>query len=423
MDNGMGLVALLGVAVLLSAYFSAAETALLSVQKVRLRQLAALGDARHQAMVRLAEHPERFLPTVLVGNNLVNAAAAALSTLVAVRFFPTEGHQGLGVVLATLAVTILLVVVGENFPKTLGSRYAERVALASAGPIIWMERLLFPLIMPLQWVNRWLNTKLGTKLTLVTQAEIKVLVTLGQESGGLQQTQSDVLLGALRVNEMRITQVMTPRTDIVFIMEGMTLERFLEFNGRQHFSRFPVFGNGGETLVGVLETRDVLRAMSTLRSTEPVTHLVHPAHYLPETLTIPEALAQMRVMGANLCLTVDEFGTVTGLATLHQFLGYIVGIMDQPSEANVVEKAPGNLVMKGRTTVSSANENLGLGIPPGDYRTVAGYLMERLGRVPAMGDAIVHKGRTYTVKETLGAKVEEIAVTRVLGSGEFESRG
>lgn len=415
MSVGAFPITMLVVAVLLSAFFSAAETALLSVQKVRLRQLAATGSRRVIVMIRLAEHPERFLPTVLVGNNLVNSAAAALSTLIAVRIFPGQGDQGLGIVLSTLAIAVLLVVAGENFPKTLGSRYAEKVAIACATPLVWLERLLFPLIMPLQWVNRWVSVKLGGGKATVTPEEIRMLVTLGQESGGLQQTETDMLLGALRINQMRVTEIMTPRADIVWIEQGMTLEHFLEFNGRQHFSRFPVFADSVDNVVGVLETRDVLRTMGhgDLKPQDPVTHLLHPAHYLPESLTVPEALSQLRVLRTNLCLTVDEFGAVTGLATLHQFLGYIVGIIDQPLEGNVVAKTSDHLTIKGRTTVTEANDSLGLGIPAGDYRTVAGFVMERLGHVPSPGDFVIHRAHKYTVKETRGPRVDEIIVTSV----------
>ncbi len=406
------LLVLLAVLVLVSAVFSACEASFLSLQKVRLRHIVRSGSRSSAVLVQMAEHPERFLPTILVGNNLVNTGAAAIATLVTVQLL---GDEGIGVLIATVVTATVLIVVGENIPKTLGSRLAEPLALKFAVPLLWTERLLFPAVYPLQCFNRWLSGRMPPGRTLVTHEEIKVLISLGKETGGLEETASELLLRTLHIHEMRLQDIMVPRADIVAIEEGLTLEQFLEFNSRQYFSRFPVTNGGIDRVAGTLETQDVLRAMAqgALQRGDPVGRIVRPNLFLLETLTLPEALAQMRDTDAQLALVVDEFGVTSGLVTFNQLIRQVVGQIEQGKKDNVVAVTECAVTVRGRMPVLEANERLALTLPSGRYRTVAGFMLDRLGHVAKEGDSVVHSQHRLTVLRARGPRIDEVTIAKL----------
>ncbi len=398
----------------LSAFFSGSEAALLSVKPFKVRQMLEKRVAGARRMAELVERPTRFLPTVLVGNNLVNTAAATLGTLIAVQFFT---DAGIGATVATVGIAALLIIFCESIPKAIAARYSERVALLVSPPVTWIEKVMFPLVAPVQALNRWVISRLG-KMTdegLVTQEELKLLVSLGRESGAVDETEAGMILRMLRITERQVQGVMTPRTEIVWVRWGMLLSEFLEFNARQYFSRFPVFGRDLDDVIGVLAARDVLQAMGRgeLEPSESVTELVQPAYFVPETKPILEAITEMRQSGAHMAIAVDEYGGVAGLVTFRELMEEIVGGV---KEAGIEE--PYRAVnertyeVKGNTRVDDLNDATGLGLPEGDYDTIAGLIFKLLGRIPRQGETLECGNILFEVAQMQGPKVVKVTITR-----------
>ncbi|MBM3926144.1 MAG: HlyC/CorC family transporter [SAR202 cluster bacterium] len=414
-DGGIGFfLVLFIITVVLSALFSASEAALLSVQRVKVQHMVNTGVTGAQRMAQMVEHPERFLPTILVGNNLVNSAAAALGTIMAVRLIDNEGVAAIA---ATVGVAIVLTIFGESAPKTVGSRLREGMALSITTPILWLERLLYPVVAPIQAMNRWVAARLGnvSAKDLAAQEELKVLISLGKDSGAMEETEAEMMLRMLRVTNLRVGSIMTPRTEIIYVEKGMPLSQFLEFNARQYHSRFPVYNGDVDDVVGLLAARDVLQALGKeqLNPDASVTHLMRPAHFVPETKPVSELLSEMREKGVPLALVVNEFGSVAGLVTFKQLVGEIVGeLKENEEELEFKAVDEHTYAVKGGTRIDVLNEKLGLDLPMGDYTTIAGFVLSALGRIPEEGESVGYRALDLKVTKMRGPKVEEVLVQR-----------
>ena len=295
---------ILFICLVFSAFFSSSETAFISLSRVRLRHLLDSGVTRAERVFRMVEHPDRLLATVLLGNNLVNTAAAAVGTLIAVSLF----GPGTGVVVATVTVTILLVLVGEVIPKVLGMRYAERLALAYVRPLEVVEAVLFPLT--------WLLRKIGRKVAggpgegpmfKIGEGELRAAIARGREHGAVEHTEAEMLHNILELGNRQVREVMTPRTEIVAVEKGTPLQGFLALYRTSAYTRFPVYEGDIDNVTGVLSVKDVLRAVAgqKLGPDSPVTDLARPAFFVPETKQGRYLFQEMRSRGLPMAIVGD----------------------------------------------------------------------------------------------------------------------
>ncbi|MBI2936445.1 MAG: DUF21 domain-containing protein, partial [Chloroflexi bacterium] len=230
---------LLFLCLLLSALFSGSEAAFLSLRRVGLQRLLSQRVPGAQRVAHLAEYPERFLPTVLLGNTLVNTAAAVLATSIALAFL----SEGTAVVVATAGVTVLVLVFGEVVPKSVAVRHPERVASLVVRPFGWVERALLPVAVLLLWVSRGAAKLFGGGSTreVLVEEEIKVLVAAGREAGTVAHHEAEMLENVFRFGDRTVREVMSPRTEMVCVEEGTTLKGFLDLYKRRPHARFPVY--------------------------------------------------------------------------------------------------------------------------------------------------------------------------------------
>ena len=287
MPEGLSVVSivLLVVCLLFSAFFSSSEAAFLSVQRVRIQHMVSTRVPGAQRVATMVEHPERLLPPILLGNNLVNTAAAALGTVVALAFLDSQGQA---VLASTIGVTLLLLVLGETIPKTVAARHPERMALLYAVPLQWLERLLFPLARALQWVSQAAANRVGGAAplrSLITEEEIKVLVSVGREAGTVEHGEAEMIHKVFRFGDRQVREVMTPRTEIVWVEKDTPLKEFLPLYEQHYHTRFPVFDEQMDNVIGVLSVKDVVRAMGRgeLQPQDPVTTMMRSAYFVPET--------------------------------------------------------------------------------------------------------------------------------------------
>ena len=399
---------------LLSAFFSSAEAAFLSLRKVRIRHLVESNARGAERVARMTDQPERALPTILLGNNLVNTAFAALSTVIMVALL----GEGRGVIAATVASTFVLLVLGETLPKTVAIRHSEPIFFFYARALQWFELLLLPLTAALQLLNRVLVSPLGRNpRALFTEEEIKVAISIGMEAGAVEEEEAEMLEKVFRFGDRQVREVMTPRTEIVWLESGATLKDFLAIYQDHYYTRFPVFEEDMENVMGFLSVKDVVTAMARgeVSDESPVTRFLRQVEFVPDTKLVGPLFREMQKVGNQMVMAVDEFGGIAGLVTLKQLIEEIVGpVGEEGMEPEMEYEAidANTYHIDGGMQIEEANEELALGLPEGDYETVAGFILEALGHIPIEGEHLRHDGLSLVVTHVRGMRVEKVMVTR-----------
>ncbi len=399
---------------LLSAFFSSSEAAFLSLRKVRIRRMTEDKVEGAAMVAKMLDEPEKVLPTILLVNNLVNTAFAALCTLILVILI----GEGRGVITATIASTLILLVLGETLPKTVGIRYPETLFFFSAKVIKWIEKILLPLIVILQWINKIISTWLGADpRALFTEEEIKVAISIGRESGSVEEQEAQMLENVFRFGDRQLREVMTPRTELIWVESGTRLQEFFSIYQEYSHSRFPVYENDLENVLGILLVKDVMGAIAkgSLANSDSVTSFLRPVDFIPETKTIGSLFREMQGVGNQVSMAIDEFGGISGIVTLKQLTEEIVGPVGEDGqhpdlEYETVDENTFNI--DGGMQIEEVNEELNLSLPKGDYETVAGFILEHLGRLPVEGDYFNYNGLRIVVTEITGMKIDKIMVTK-----------
>ena len=405
------------VCLLLSGFFSSSEVAFVSLQKLRLRHLADTEGGAAKQVATLTEKPEHLLTTILLGNNLVNTAAAALATIMAVSLLTSEAQA---VTAATVGVTVLLLVFGEVFPKTVATRYGERMALFYATPMKLLIWVLLPIATILVWIADKLARLVGASpepQALVSEGEIRTAVSVGMEEGTLVESEAEMVEKVFRFGDRQVVEVMTPRPDINWVEKGTKLSEFLTIYGDHSHSRFPVYEETIDKVIGILWIKDVLMAQAkgTIQQDSPIDKLARPAYFVPESKLIAELFTELQESGGQVAMVVDEFGGTAGLVTMEQLLEEIVGELGD--ELARVKKRfetidENSFQIDGGMRLDDANEKLALNLPEGEYETVAGFILSVLGRIPKEGEQLKYNNLKLVVTEMKGVKIGKILVTR-----------
>ena len=409
----------------LSAFFSGTEATLLSVQRVRLHGMLQRRVPGARLVARIVERPDRFLPTILLGNNLVNTAAAALGTTIALTFIPSDKQA---VVVATAAVTLLLLVFGEIIPKTIAMRHPERLSLVVVRPLEVIRYLMFPMVLLLQGLSRGVTRLFGGGgwSEMVTEEELKAMISLGRAAGTVESMEAEMLERVFRFGDRQVREVITPRTESVVLESGTRVAEFLQVYSRHPYSRFPVYEGGLDNVVGVLSMRDVLRALAEnkLDPEDDVTALRRPAFFVSESKLVSELLTEFQASGHSMAIVVDEFGGVDGLVTLTQLVEVVVGPLAQregiPSEDEVRVLDENTFEVDAGMRVDEVNQRLELSFPEGEYETVAGLILDILGHIPQEGEALESGEARMKVTLMRGVKIERVLITRSVSPTQAE---
>ena len=408
---------LLGLTVLLSAFFAGSEAAFLSVQRSRLAALILDKVKGAETVEKLASNPEKLLPTVLTGNNLVNVAAAALGTTLAGSYLSPNWAVGVSVG----AVTVLLLLFGEILPKVIATKNAEGLALILVRPLQAAQILFFPIVWVLEIYSRMVGRIFGLSGSrLVSEREIRALIDVAEIEGGVEKGEAALLEKVFHFGDLRVGDVMTPRTEIIFVELSATLQDFLPIYARTTYTRFPVFDGDRENIVGILSVKDLLEAVAqgTIQLHDSVATALRPAHFVPETKPVDELFDELREVGQHMAITVNEHGGVAGVVTLMQLLEVIVGPVGEegePIEEEFVAVGQSQFVVLAAMSILEANENLDIDLPEGDYQTLAGFVLEQLGHIPQEGESFRYGEIQLEVKEMQAVKIHRVEV-RILGS-------
>ncbi len=404
---------------LVAAVFCAAETAMLSASKARLYQKARTGHRNAIAVLDMLKHPDQLLATILIILTLVPVITSALTTSL---FHENFGPLGMLLATATLAVAILLL--GEAFPKALGTRYPETIALGLAPLIRGTVTLLGPVTRTIKWLNTGILWVLGLRHNhahTYTEADIRGALNLGLEHGAIAPAQHRMLDAVLDLNELTVRDVMVHRSAVAGLdihTPPADLPRML---GELRHSRVVVYDGTPENLLGILYVRDYLTALATVKSRHEVNLRQHlrPLYFVPETTPIGHQMRQFLTLHRHLALVVDEFGDMQGLVTLEDILEEIVGdIADEHDTARAATHGddgghtPANdpNIYPGNTPIRDLNRKMGWALPDDSAVTLAGLMTETLGHLPIQGESCQLGSLRLTVVIKRGHRLERIAI-------------
>jgi len=408
---------LLIVCLFLSAFFSGSETAFISLQRIRVQHLVDTKVRGARRVAKMMEQPEKFLSTVLLGNNLVNTAAAALATFLAIRFW---GEQW-GVLIATVVITILLLIFCETTPKTIATRHAEKLSIAFIGPIEALSWLFTPFVIVLSWIASGFARMFGgttVPRSLVSEEEIRTMISMGHKEGSVEQEEAEMLHKVFDFGNRPVLEVMVPRTEVIWVTKGTKMADFLKLYAQNPLSRFPVYEDNMDNVIGILSVKDIVMAQAKggLEGKDVIDDLIRPAYFTPETKRVSELFAEMRDKNYRITVVVDEFGGTAGIVSLSGLMEEIVGPVGD--ELATIEKEYESIdeytfQIDGGMRVEEANEEMGLGLPEGeDYETMAGFVLDLLGHIPREGERLKYKQLKIVITEMRGMKIEKIRLTK-----------
>jgi putative hemolysin len=400
------------ICVLLAAFFSSSEVALISITRAKVRTLVNEGLPGSDAVAALKESPEHLLITILIGNTIVTTAAASIATAVAIQIF---GDIGVGI--ATGFVIIILLVFGEIGPKIYAARASDSFALTIAPVILFLSRIFTPVI----WLVERISPKFGIGKEVaepaVTEEEIKEWIDVGKEDGTIEQGEQDMLYSVLDFADTTAREIMTPRIDVIAMEDSVSFEEAIRIFNESGFSRIPVYHDQIDNITGVLNVKDVFSAMVSHRRDSTIKEVMYDPMFVPESKKIDELLKELQVKRVQIAIVLDEYSSFVGIVTVEDILEEIVGdIMDEydKEEPEVQNISEGVFVIDAQMWVKDVNERLEINLPVDEsYETIGGLIIDRLGHIPMHpGEKIeINEGKiTLVVLQMHGRRIVKVKI-------------
>jgi putative hemolysin len=397
-----GLVLLL----LLSAFFSGSETALLSLDSIRVKYLVHKKRRGAEQLERVLAQPENLLGAILVGNNLVNIAASVFATTFFVQMFGARGE-----LLTIVILTPVLLVVSEVCPKTFAARYPERFSFFVLRPITLIMLLLRPVV--------WLVTSFSRLLTLfvksepqpiISEEEIRTLITVGEQSGVVGKDKRRMLDGIFDLSQTSVRDVMIPRTEVVALDASSSFGDVLRTVQQSRHSRFPIYEESLDNIIGIIHSKDILRYVHIAHEFS-LKKLARKPYFVPESKRINTLLQAFQRRQVHMAVVIDEYGGVEGIVTLEDVVEEIVGeIRDEYDidEDLVFELGSGRYLLDGSISLRAVNQRFGLELSEEHASTLAGFMLEALGSIPHTGDSCAEGDSRFIVRKVIDHRIEQI---------------
>jgi putative hemolysin len=409
-----------GVLILLNAFFVAAEYGLVTARRTRIIELHHAGNRRARDVLRITADPPRFIAAMQLGVTLTSLGIGALGERALADALGNVMATVVAVLLAYLILTFLHVVIGELVPKGIALGHSEGTALFVSQPV----RVFFVALRPFIWfleksteiVLRWLGLQPpGAEDDVLSEAELRIVVSQSTRHGEIEQQEQEMLYKVFDFADKEASDVMVPRPEVVALSIDLPPEQALEAVMDSPYTRYPVYRESLDDVVGILHVRDLFSGLRERGMHEvKIEEIVRPAHIVPETKDLAALLAEFRRTNQHMAIVVDEYGEMEGIVTLEDLLEEIVGEIedefDLPDES--VEQVDDDTIrIDGTSPIDDFNERFRTSLPAEDYHTVAGFVFGLLGRQPEVGDDISHDGLRFDVLEVDGSRINKIAVT------------
>lgn len=394
--------------IICSAFFSGAETAFVSCNRIRIRHLAKGLDRNARIVEKLLVKPERILATTLIGTNIFIVLGVVMAAAYAGILL--QNYKGLGGIVATVVMTPVILVFSEAIPKAYFYRYADVITLRIGGLLRFFFYLFSPLVILSTFLPRRLMTLIGgtsPKNPFVTREELRLLMWESGRLGVLEKHEQDMIHHIFEFRETAVKSVMVPLVVVNAIEVGENVASALKVIGERGHSRLPIYDERIDNIVAYVSVGELLgKSPST-----PIRKLMKPVYVVPETKSIADLLLDLKARGEPLAVVVDEYGGVSGIVTLEDLIEEIVGEIedehDEPEEEQP-QGEPEEIVIEGSKDLDRLNEELGLALPEGDYETLAGFIMSLTGRIPSRGEKIRYKSATFEILESTDRAIQKI---------------
>lgn len=393
-----------------SAFFSSAETALMTSNKLRIRNLAENGDKRAEKVLEITANTDKMLSAILIGNNIVNLSASALSTTLTLKMF---GSSLVGV--ATGVLTFLILVFGEITPKNVASKNAEDMALKYIGIISVLVIVLTPAIYIVNKVAGIvisLFIKNNDDNNMVTEDELRAMVEVSHEDGVIEKEEKKMIVNVVDFGDTVAGDIMLPRVDMVMVSVESSYEEILKIFREERYTRIPVYEESPDNVIGILNVKDFL-LIEDKENFSVKEHLREPL-YTYEYKKTSSLMVDMRKTGANIVIVLDEYGTTVGLITLEDMLEEIVGEIrdefDADEDEGITKISETEYLIDGSTNLDDVNDRIGLELSSEEYESIGGIIMEKLGRLPVEGEVITFDNIILTVKKMDHARIEKVGL-------------
>lgn len=409
--------------IILIAILSISEVAFISISRLRLRHLMEKDDARAKIAQKIRDQHDRLFSAVILSGNLFTILATSIGTAIAIDFFG-ESREDIGIVAATIVMTFLTVVFGELAPKTFAVTYAEKLALLLARPMEIYIKLISPFVWIFNRSSNFIIRLLGGEIRpapqLLTEEEMKAMISLGAEEGAIEKGEKKILHKVFEFGDTNVTEAMIPRTEIVAIEEDAFVADVLDLVAKEGYSRYPIIKETVDNVVGILYIKDILLKMSKeeITTRTPIKQLARDAYFIPESKMVTALLDDMQKKKFQIAIIVDEHGGTSGLITLEDIMEEIVGGLQDEFEAIESEKEvevldESTFIVAGHTGVSEVSELIGKKIESEEFHTIGGFLFGLFGHLPKVGEQLRYHDLRFLILEMDSKKIEKIKITKI----------
>ena len=400
----------------LSIFFSSAETAVTAVNRLRLRALADESNRKAQVILTLLEKPNRLLGTILVGNNMVNIIATTIGTALAIRYLgPVRG-----LTVATVSLTLIILIFCEITPKVYSASNAEKVSLLIARPLAGAASLLYPLSRVFTGLTNILiritGGKVNTQVQYITEEELRTMVNVSQEEGLLESEEKEMIHNIFEFSETPVKDVMIPRPDIVAVSLEAGFDDLAVVIREEQFSRIPVYEGSVDSIVGVIYVKDLFGLSDAEKESFRVREYLRDAYFIPEMKRIGNLFEEMRALKIHMAVVLDEYGGTAGLVTIEDLVEEIVGdISDEydqelaPLFINVDEHTSS---IDASMRIDEVNDMMDLDIPDEDADTIGGFVLSRMERIPEEGERFEWHNMEFIIDQMDGRRIMRVTIVK-----------
>ena len=404
-------IAIIAVLIVFSAFFSMSETAFTSANQVRLKKMAKDGDARAQKTLDILDNYDKFLTTILIGNNLVNIASSSLATIMfGILLMDITGDSGVSLV-STVVMTIVVLICGEITPKTVAKRSPEKYAMRVCSVVHTVEVVFSPVSWLFTKFTNSIGRRVGAEAPTMTEDELEVMIDEIEDDGVIEESESKLIKSAIRFDDTPVGEVFVPRVDIVGIEEGSSVEDLGRLFSSSGYSRLPVYRDSIDNIVGVVYSKEFYSSLFDGREFS-IRTIAKPVKYVPETMSIATVLSDFQKSKVHMAVVLDSYGGTMGIVTLEDVLEELVGdIWDESDDIqqDLVPLGDGRYAVNGDANIFDVMDRLEVDFDPGEYEdySVTGYVFYRLGRTPMRGDVVATGRVTITVKTVKGRRATD----------------
>ncbi|AND84087.1 DUF21 domain-containing protein [Clostridium tyrobutyricum] len=418
------------VLILLNAFFSAAEIAIVSVNKSKIKIMADKGNKKAQLLLDLMKEPNRFLATIQDVITLAGFLASALSaTWLSVPLakllekFNIPSSNEISIILGTLILSYFTLVFGELFPKKLALQNSEKVALFVVKPLLWTSKVTFPfdkiLTFSVNLLGKITNTNITGKKDNISIEEIQLMIDAGEETGIINETEKEMINGVFKFDDTLAKNIMTPKVNVFVINVDTPIEEILSEVAKQQYSRIPVYEDSIDNIIGILYMKDLFISFhgGTLNN-KSVRDLIRSAYFVPETKNIDELFEEMQITNNHMSILIDEYGNFTGIVTIDDLIEEVMGnIPDEhdkcDNDSDPISRINSNTyIVDGLVPIDDINEELNINLPYDIFDTIGGFVIDLLGHIPKHNEykTLKYGNITFKIESVKEKRIDKLEI-------------